>query len=451
MTETLLCALLLVGLPIALASAPKIFNDGDVSWHIATGRWILEHRQIPLADPFSFTAFGYPWVATEWLSDVILATAFNAAGYSGLAALVAAALAALHWIVFAHARRSLGPLGIAATIAAMDAVLGSFLFARPHLLVWPMLAAWTSILLTAMENRRPPPLWSALLMVVWTNAHPSFPLGLLIAGAIALDALIAARWKTWRPWSAFLLAALLGSLLNANGAAGLLQPLKITQLSMLPNIVEWRPSTPAVTPQFYGVVILVAAAVVWRRPSLPLGRTALVGVLLALAFSQVRHQSWLAIVAALILPSLFRSPARLEARMRAYVAAAIPLIALRASLPFTPAENAANPRGLIAAVPPVFRAQPVLNGYSIGGPLILAGIRPYIDGRAEIYGDRFFADYLEITGGNEAHFDEAVARYGIRWTMLPYSDAPLIRRLDASPHWRRIYADRVGVIHVRAE
>jgi hypothetical protein len=133
------------------------------------------------------------------------------------------------------------------------------------------------------------------------------------------------------------------------------------------------------------------------------------------------------------------------------MAAAVPLIALRAWLPFTPTENPANPRGLLAAVPSPLRAQPMLNGYSLGGPLILAGMRPFIDGRAEIYGDRFFADYLRITSGDEASFDRAVAHYHIRWTMLPHSDAPLIRRLDASPHWRRIYADPVGAIHVRVD
>ena len=29
----------------------------------------------------------------------------------------------------------------------------------------------------------------------------------------------------------------------------------------------------------------------------------------------------------------------------------------------------------------------MLNGYSMGGPLILSGIRPYIDGRGDMYGD----------------------------------------------------------------
>ena len=114
-----------------------------------------------------------------------------------------------------------------------------------------------------------------------------------------------------------------------------------------------------------------------------------------------------------------------------------------------PPENSANPRSLIAAVPAGLRTQPVLNGYTFGGPLILAGIKPYIDGRAEMYGDQFFADYVKIIDGDSASFDRAVARYKIRWTMTPASNLPLLKLLDSSPNWRRIHADRVGVIHVR--
>ena len=46
-------------------------------------------------------------------------------------------------------------------------------------------------------------------------------------------------------------------------------------------------------------------------------------------------------------------------------------------------------------------------------------------------------------------FDRAVARYNIRWTMTPAGDLPLLKLLDSSRNWRRIHADRVGVIHVR--
>src|ERR1044071_3473255 len=92
-------------IPAALGSSWTIFNDGDVSWHIATGRWIIEHGRLPTTDPFSFTWAGKPWVPIEWLAEVIYASAYRLAGYAGVAALVTAALMALHATVFFNANR----------------------------------------------------------------------------------------------------------------------------------------------------------------------------------------------------------------------------------------------------------------------------------------------------------------------------------------------------------
>src|SRR5438309_3955275 len=131
----LFIAVLLI--PAVLGSSKTIFNDGDVSWHIATGRWILEHRSIPHADPFSFTWAGKPWVPIEWLAEVFYAFVYSAAGYAGVAALLTAALMALHAIVFANSRRSIR-LAIL-PIVAMDFALIPMLLARPHVLTWPLL------------------------------------------------------------------------------------------------------------------------------------------------------------------------------------------------------------------------------------------------------------------------------------------------------------------------
>src|SRR3954464_11393049 len=87
-------------IPALLGSSSMIFNDGDVSWHIATGQWILDHRAIPSTDPFSFPWAGKPGVPIEWLAEVIYASAFRLAGYGGVAAIVTAALMALHAAVY---------------------------------------------------------------------------------------------------------------------------------------------------------------------------------------------------------------------------------------------------------------------------------------------------------------------------------------------------------------
>jgi hypothetical protein len=166
------------------------------------------------------------------------------------------------------------------------------------------------------------------------------------------------------------------------------------------------------------------------------------------------------ILAALIVTPKLAHPARKQASplfssasaMRAWSAGAafvaIILLATRAAIPLVPRETFSNPRGLLAHVPAKLRSQPVLNEYSMGGPLILAGIRPYIDGRADMYGDDFFKDYLKITDGDPRAFDRAVRKYGISWTILQ-NGGRLAEELDRSPEWRRLYSDRVGVIHVR--
>ena len=446
--NVLLAIMFVLALPLALASSPKIFNDGDVSWHIAAGEWILAHGGIPTVDPFSYTAVGQPWVVTEWLADAILGFAYRLGGYSGLSATVAAALVALHGLIFFYGQRRASPIAIAAALLLMDFVLIPFALARPHVLVWPLLAAWTILLLRADEEERAPPLWGALIMPLWTNLHGSFLIAGPIGAAIAFDALQKTGWRNWRQWSVFALVSAVGMLLNANGMRGLLRPFEMENLAILPLVQEWQPSTLQWMPQFYAALGIGLFAMLYKGVRIPVGRLLLLLALAGLAFSQVRHQSWFVIVAACVVPPLLGTqPSRAPAR--GWLAlAAVPLLLARALWPITPTENGANPRHLIAAVPQSLRDRPMINGYTFGGPIILAGMRPYIDGRADMYGDAFVLGYSQMVDGDIRRFDAAVARYGIEWTMLP-THSGLDQALEKSPGWKRIYADRVGTIRVR--
>jgi hypothetical protein len=365
-----------------------------------------------------------------------------------LAAITAAAIMGLNAILLLYLRSRVGPIGLVLVILTMDVVLSAFMLARPHVLVWPLLDAWTVLLARSGETGRPPPLWSALLLTLWTNLHGSFPMAAIIGGFLALDALIAAQWKTWRQWLLFAAVCLVAICLNLNGLDGLLQPFRVAQLKTLNLIGEWQPTIPRFTPQFYGALLLVLGILLWRGARIPIGRLLLLLTMLMLAFMQLRHQSWFAIVAAVIIPPLLGKKTEPRGNSLPVLAAAIPLLLARAMWPLTPPESVANPRSLLAHVPADLRSQPVFNEYSFGGPLILAGIRPYIDGRSEMYGDAFMTDYSAIADGDLARFDQAVKRYGIRWVILP-PDLKLKKKLDGSPAWRPIYSDKVGVILVR--
>jgi hypothetical protein len=237
--------------------------------------------------------------------------------------------------------------------------------------------------------------------------------------------------------------------LNANGVDGLLQPFRTSSLSMLPLINEWHASSPEITPFFFAVLLFGIAALLAKGTRVPIGRLLILLLLLALAFTHLRHQAMFIIVAACMVPPLWRTEQSVAVVPKWMLLCAVPMLALRASLPMTRPDTGANPQHLIAAIPPDLRSQRVFNSYVFGGPLILAGIKPYIDGRAEIYGDAFVRDYFDMTRGDIVAFNRSVAKYGIRWVILSKNDEPLIKQIEASATWRQIYSNSVGIIAVR--
>jgi hypothetical protein len=292
-------------------------------------------------------------------------------------------------------------------------------------------------------------------MAVWANLHGGFVFGLAIAAAFGLEALVESKDKprAFRQWLVFGIACALACLVNGNGLEGTLHPLRFTQLQMLPLIDEWKPSSPTHTPFSFGVLAVTLGLITWKRPRLPWVRWLLLAAMLGLALLQVRHQAMLAIVGAMILPQGFSRTAQPALAVdlmsqRIALAGAALLVAVRLIMPLEPPDNEANPWKLIAMVPPELRSQPVLNGYTMGGPLILSGIRPYIDGRGDMYGDEHVVGYSRIAHGDAALFADAVRRWNIRWTILP-NDSKLIGLIQRSPDWRLVARDKVGVIYAR--
>ena len=128
---------------------PQVLNDGDTLWQIRTGEWILDHRAIPSADPFSFTAGNTPWFAHEWLAEVLMALAHRMGGMRGIMVLTAAASGLTAAVLLHHLRRFLpGIYAVLGLVLALSNAAPSLL-ARPHVLAWPCLALWCGGLVAA--------------------------------------------------------------------------------------------------------------------------------------------------------------------------------------------------------------------------------------------------------------------------------------------------------------
>jgi len=144
------------GLFLAIfAMALKPVVDNDVFWHLATGRYMWATRDIPHADPFSWTAPGRAWIAHEWLTETLLYPLYQHGGYALLALVFGVVITAAFAISYRTARLLGAARPIAAAITLLAAVASSHTWGvRPQMLSLLLSALTMWILARALGQRQ---------------------------------------------------------------------------------------------------------------------------------------------------------------------------------------------------------------------------------------------------------------------------------------------------------
>ncbi|HEY1427384.1 MAG TPA: hypothetical protein VGF50_11980 [Caulobacteraceae bacterium] len=455
------------------AFSPRVFIDGDTNWHVAAGHWILAHHTVPTTDPFSYTWAGKRWVAHEWLSEVLMALAYDGGGWSGVVLLIGAAAGLAFWMIARELQLWLGPLGQIIGLALTFCCLCDFIYARPHIIAMPVLVFWTRQLLAARRAGKAPPLELAPLMVLWANLHASFIFGLALIGPFALEALVAQpdKLRTLRDWAFFGIVAAAFALATPQGFEGIRFPFMVLGMKVLPNILEWRGANFQNPTWFEAALLTTLFFGLWRGVKIPFFRMILLVGLLYMALEHVRQEAVLAALAPLLLAEPFgralkptrdgprlappvgwkpdwRIPSVPVAVTLAVIAAVV--VGARLATPLVRRDNANVPVTAITHVPPELLGQHVFNEYAFGGYLIFKGVKPYVDGRADMYGDAFVKEYLQIAGGAQPDVDNAFRRWNITWAIISPRDG-LVRVLGDRPGWRELYRDAFAVVFARAD
>lgn len=454
-------------LALFLALGDRLLNDPDTYWHIAVGERIWATGSFPQTDELSHTFAGSPWIAKEWLSQVILFAAHAAGGWWGVAVLAALTAAASFALLFAWLSNRLQPTAAFAIVSLVALLAAGQVLARPHLFAFPLLMLWVGGLVSAVERGASPPWWLVAVIALWANFHASFPIAFLLAGLLAMEAIraapAAARVRTAVDWAVFGLAALLASGLTPYGY----QPAVIAFRLMGSNeaqqfITEWQPLSFDPTGVIALAALLGSLALLAGAPRRNLFRIAIVLLCGYLMVTHVRFTSLFGIVAALLVAAplagrfaVLRPQPAAAFSQRPHIGAlgCLVLLLIGCGTLAAMARPAPNPVMTPAAALAAARAMgvsgPVFNEYDFGGYLIWQGVPTFIDGRADqIFLGGFITEiHHSATSPDKGRFPGLLDRYGVTWALVRPASGEA-RRLDATADWSRVHEDPVAAVFV---
>jgi hypothetical protein len=328
------------------------------------------------------------------------------------------------------------------------------------------MVAWVGGLIAAADRRAAPSFWLVPLMALWANLHGGFVFGLVLIGPIALDTVLGADAASRKPlmlrWFAFGVAALAAGCCTPYGWDSLLASQKILALGgALPLIMEWKPADFGSLGAFEICLLLGIGLALFRGVKLPPMRIVLLLGLVHMALAQGRAAEVLALLAPLILAAPLarqiggadaaNSNAAQPARGVLFAGIAIALVAgtvVYASVHRFAPHMRGSPVNAVAELKKLNLAR-VFNDYDFGGYLISSGVAPFIDGRTELYGEKFFVDHNAASGLMEPdNLFRLLDAYQIEATLMRTQSAAT-KLLDHVDGWQKIYSDDIATIHLR--
>jgi hypothetical protein len=448
--------------------------DPDLWWHVRIGQDILATHHWPTVDPYSFTVAGNPWIAYEWLGDVLIGGVARMGGLLGLEILLFVMATAVMLALYAYStlRSGSSKAGFVSSVVLCSLAFASFNL-RPQMVGYLFLVL-TLIVLERFRQDKQHAIWILpVLFLLWINTHGSWVIGLGVVFAFLASGLFEIQWgsvetKRWtrsqrmKLETVFLLSL---AVIPITPYGTRLAAYPFTVASTLPlnvgNIMEWQ-SMPfnIVGGKIFLVIVLGFFLAQMIAPfKLRLFEVVLLFGGIAMACVHVRFlllfvpfsAPVLAVMMARWLPPYDRKKDHFL--VNAILMAAVVFGIIRYFPTQTGLKKIASQSFPVHAIEYLRQHRvpgAMYNTYGYGGYLVgmLPEQKVFIDGRGDLYEDAgIFGEYLEVAGLKAGAF-EVLRAHGIQACLLDRKE-PLATALDSMPDWERRYSDGVSVLFVR--
>jgi len=501
----LFAILALTALVYALLAGLRTVSDPDLGWQLATGRWVVQHHQIPSTEVFSYTASGKPWIYPVG-SGLLLYAAYLLGAYGFLSWLGAAACSGTTALLM---RRG-SVLSAALAILAVPRI--AFRTApRAEMFTVVLFAAFLTLLWQQHETGHAPLWLLPVLMAAWVNLHLGFVAGLaLLAGYILVETLEMFWSRDKRrmalgslrrsfPW---LVATVVTTLINPWGwgiyrslfrQEGAMRAHSQTIVEWMPSRLNWMSISGVLSLRdpdsaFVALLFVAVIAVVVATARRQLGAAALLVGASALTIRHMRFQALFSVIVVIIAGSVLApmltalSKKIADSRICSILAVAtvsllIMLACLRSAdlvsnriylgstdlvsvgASFGTGLNWWFPENAAAFIERENLPGEIFNDYNEGGYItwrLGPKYRDYIDGRAIPFGEELFLRSVVLMGTppESPEWRQEADRYEINTIIVPLGyyalgQFPVLREFCNGESWRPVYLDEGAAVFLR--
>ena len=453
--------------------------DPDFWWHLRTGQIIARSHVIPHTDPYSFTNNGKPWIAQEWLSELIMYGLYRLGSYGLLILVFSLTITGAFFLSYLCC-----PIESRPYIAGFVLLLGAIATA-PTWGVRPQMISlfFTSLVLYLLccywrEAKIKYLIPLPLMTLIWVNLHAGYFLGLLIVVIFISGGLIELFLADFfkikvkdkpRIKNILILCGVFGlsiltTMVNPNGIKILIYPFQtLTSQAMQQFIQEWfSPDFHQLMwqPLAWFILAFIGIGMIGKKSISP------IKIILTLIFGyaallSARNIPLFAIVAIPVLSEQIDAIIKIQSdilnpgRLLRVAFHLLPLILLLVTgLRFyqvvhnqTKSEADTFPKAAVDWIANNHPAGPIFNSYGWGGYLIwrLYPEYPvYIDGRADVYGDNFLYAFMDIYHARPGWEQTLIAQNVHLVLVEPGSNLAI--SLKQSSAWKIIFEDKISIL-----
>ncbi len=470
------------------AMAARISVDTDTWWHLRAGQWIVEHRQIPRIDTFSYTRFGESWEYPGWIVEVPMYWIYRLLGLGGLnlwtATMVVIAFVFV-WLTMS------GDAFLRAFILVLAAAAsGVYWAARPYLVTFVLTGAYLWLLEGYRWNKWKGNglrlVWLPFLMALWVNSHGGFIIGFILWG-IYWTAEVGQKLleKVRAPGVPFALVNLRTPLLwagiglvlavciNPYGISMLAYPFKTVSIGALREYIqEWQsPPFHSISFQpFAWLIFLTLGAVGISQRRISIVDFVLVTLFAYLGLLAGRNVALFSIMAPMVITRhasplfdawMHKRGTREAGEISSKVAKAfntvilavlLVVVGVKAGMAYPEQTNQQSLRKVVPidAVEFLKREHPpgrIFNSYNWGGYLLwaLPEYPVFVDGRTDLYNDEIVSKWLQVVRA-ENGWQDVLDAYQVHLVLIERLST-LERVLSRESGWQLIYEDTIAVIY----